>query len=246
MKKFLPVIILFVGIVVLIGVYAFVIKGKDKNGGLEDENSAYIELSLNERPILSLVPTDDGHWLEMKVEKIMVPDAETLEYELVYTTAEGGQQGVPGTKQLSGQDEVGEKLLLGSESSGKFRYDEGVEQGTLTISFRNAEGKLRTEFTSDFRLYTNTTSLLSADGYFNVEFKKPTKNYYVVMDSIGIPSETPSELLKGPYGLFASGVGGGTGSVSISEGNIFKWDEDGWTDEVGADSFSSGIYVSVK
>jgi hypothetical protein len=47
---------------------------------------------------------------------------------------------VPGTVQLSG--DVEKKLLLGSESSGKFRYDTGITGGTMTIRFRNSSGKL--------------------------------------------------------------------------------------------------------
>ena len=63
----------------------------------------------------------------------------------------GIQQGVPGTAKLDGGD-IERKMLLGSESSGKFRYDEGVKGGTLTLRFRNSKGRLIGKLSTEFTL----------------------------------------------------------------------------------------------
>jgi len=78
-----------------------------------------------------------------------VTGAASMDYELIYSTSDGGQQGVPGTVKLTGTD-IDRPLLLGSESSGKYRYDAGVEQGTMTLKFRDASGKTNWETLNRF------------------------------------------------------------------------------------------------
>ena len=158
MKRFLPIFLVLLGILVLAGVYFFVIKGKKETDVVQEEETARIEVPLGERPVASLTPSSDGHWLKMVIEKIAI-DAATLDYELLYKLPDGRTQGVPGTIKLEGQDSIERDLLLGSESSGKFRYDEGVENGTLTLRFRNQKGKLIVKFATEFHLQSETSSL---------------------------------------------------------------------------------------
>ena len=122
MKKFLPIFLFLIGILAVAGVYFFVIKGKKEQPPTTSEESALIEVPLGERPIVSLTPTSDGHFLNLKIEKILA-SAASLDYELLYPVAGGRVQGVPGSVPLTGQKEIERKLLLGSESSGKFRYN---------------------------------------------------------------------------------------------------------------------------
>lgn len=156
MKKYLPLILVGVGIFAILLVLIFVKISKKPSARVDDEANVP-ELPQNQWPLVSLTPTDnptvkgsDGHWLDLKVQKINVPGAASMDYLLVYNTSSGGQQGVPGVVKLTGSG-IERKLLLGSESSGKFRYDVGVEKGTMTITFRDARGKsmgkLSTEFT---------------------------------------------------------------------------------------------------
>lgn len=142
MKKYLPLIILGVGVlfVVIVGVLLFK-SIKSKTVDNSDDDSVVAEIPSDERPSVSLTPTSDGHYLNLLVTDIKVKKATSMDYLLVYSTANGGQQGVPGTVQLTGNN-IDKKLLLGSESSGKFRYDTGVTGGTLTLRFRNSSGKL--------------------------------------------------------------------------------------------------------
>lgn len=147
MKKYLPLILIGVGILVLVGAFVAVRNGRS-NSSTEDEETVK-EIPAEERPLVSLTPSADGHYLKLTIAQIKVKNAASLDYELLYTLPDGRTQGVPGTVKLSGGDIV-KDLLLGSESSGKFRYDEGVEGGTLTIRFRDGKGKLLGKLSTKF------------------------------------------------------------------------------------------------
>lgn len=210
MKKALPIIVgVLVLVVLLVG---FIIKGKNKasNTSENDDISNVPVLSESEWPAISLTPTNkpgvsgsDGHWLNFKVEKINVSGAASMDYLMVYSTSDGGQQGVPGTVKLTGPD-IERMLLLGSESSGKFRYDAGVEQGTMTITFRDGNGKMIGKLTTDFHLQSGVTELTSVDGLFKYTLDKIAKNvYFVTMKTYKEPSVT-SVVWQNGYGVFAS------------------------------------------
>lgn len=156
MKKYWPFIALVLGIIVVVGVFFF-IKGKTTSdlGGSNQEDLLVPDIPQDQRPLASLIPSQDGHWLKMKIEGIKVEGTASLDYELLYKVSDGRTQGVPGTIQLKGQTSIERNLLLGSESSGKFRYDEGVASGTLTLRFRNSSGKLLGKLTTDWTLATS-------------------------------------------------------------------------------------------
>lgn len=158
-KKYLPFILIGVGLLIIVGAILFVINSAKKatSGGMADDSSVP-ELPQSQWPLVSLLPVFNstipnslGHLLLLKVEKINVPEAASMDYELLYSTTDGGQQGVPGTVQLTGTS-VERQLLLGSESSGKYRFDEGVDHGTITIRFRDASGKLMGKLSTNFTL----------------------------------------------------------------------------------------------
>jgi len=185
MKKFLPLILIGIGIVITLVVFILV-KNSKNNLSSDDQDAAVPELPAEQRPLVMLIPTNnpsvpgsDGHWLDFKVQKINVPGAAAMDYELIYSTGSGGQQGVPGTVKLNGSD-VERMLLLGSESSGKFRYDTGVETGTMTIRFRNDKGKLIGKLSTVFHLQTGVTELTSADGAFKHTLDKVAKGVFFV------------------------------------------------------------------
>ena len=152
MKK-LPLVLLGIGVLVV--VIAGIMIAKSMSGGdssqTMEEEASVPELPADQRPFTSLTPTPDGHYLTLNVKGIKVKDAASLDYELIYTTGIGIQQGVPGTAKLDGGD-IERKMLLGSESSGKFRYDEGVKGGTLTLRFRNSKGRLIGKLSTEFTL----------------------------------------------------------------------------------------------
>jgi len=199
MKKFLPLIILLIGVLVLVGVFFF-LKGRKSESSEGEEKVP--EVAFPDRPVTSLTPSNDGHWLKLKVEKIKVK-AKTLDYELLYELPDGRTQGVPGTVELSGVTKVERDLLLGSESSGKFRYDEGVKEGTLTLRFRNEKGKLTAKFTTPFALLSEAKELTSVDGKFTFTLDESSDAFFIVMETFGAPDGYPSGITTGPYGVFS-------------------------------------------
>lgn len=209
MKKALPII---AGILVLaVVVVGFIIKSKNKTSDISgDDISNVPTLSESDWPAISLTPTDkpgvsgsDGHWLNFKVEKINIKNAASMDYLLVYSTSDGGQQGVPGRVELTG-DSIEKSLLLGSESSGKYRYDSGVEQGTMTITFRDKNGKMLGKLTTDFHLQSGVTELTSVDGIFKYTLDKVAKGvYFITMKTYKEPS-VASVVWQNGYGVFAS------------------------------------------
>ena len=211
MKK---VVIAVIGLAVLLLAVFFVAKsmnGGSSTGSNNQADANVPDLPQSEWPVVSLTPTSNpkvngslGHWLDFKVQKINVPGATSMDYELVYTTTDGGQQGVPGTIKLDGTD-VDRPLLLGSESSGKFRYDAGVERGTMTIKFRNANGKLIGKLATDFHLQTGVTTLSSVDGNFSYELTKMAKGvYFVTMKTFADPAISMVVVSQNGYSVFAS------------------------------------------
>ena len=242
MKKFLPLILFVLGLVVFALVYFFLIKSPKKTNLVEDDTSSLIEVSLNDRPIVSLTPTSDGHWLNLKIEKIKIPGAYSMDYELLYDLPDGRTQGVPGSITLNGQTLIERELLLGSESSGKFRYDEGVSIGTMTVRFRNEKGKLIARFTTKFSLLSNTTKLSSVDEAFSATLSKSAKGYFVVMETFGIPKEAPGDVKSGPYGLFYSEETSITGEAQLGSYTTYMYKGADWI----KDAFGTGVFIGLE
>jgi hypothetical protein len=220
-KKYLPLILVGFGVLVLVLVFVLLkgFKGTEKT--TEDENANVPELPQSQWPVVSLTPTADptvpnslGHFLDFKVQKINVPGAASMDYELVYSTTSGGQQGVPGTVKLTGAD-VDKLLLLGSASSGKYRFDTGVDHGTITIRFRDGKGKLMGRLSTDFSLQTGTTELSSVDGVFKYTLDKAAKGvFFVTMRTFADPDPAMTVVSSNGYSIFASDGKPHTGKIA--------------------------------
>lgn len=243
MKKFLPLILLALGIVVVVIGAIVIFKGK-KSPAAEEEETALIEVALNDRPVVSLTPRSDGHWLDLKIEKLTI-DATSLDYELLYKLPDGRTQGVPGSVKLSGVETIERELLLGSESSGKFRYDEGVESGTLTLRFRNDKGKLLVKFSTDFSLLSGTKELSSVDGVFKYELAKASNEYFVVMNTSGVPVDAPGELASGPWGVFSSATAKLPGKITV-DGTVYELSGSTWKELPSGSASNLGIFFVAK
>ncbi len=209
-KKYLPLILLGLGIILMV-IVVVVVKGKKTVAEPVDPNdeSSLVEVPLEKRPVVSLIPAPDkdgkfGHYLKLKVDKIQI-DTTSMDYELLYQTTAGITQGVPGIADLKGKKSFETDLLMGTESSGKFRYDEGVENGSIELKFRK-DGKLIAKFKTDFHMQTGVTELKSADGKFTYTLDKAEKNvYYVTMETIGKPDSSFKALTaKDGYAVFTS------------------------------------------
>jgi hypothetical protein len=211
MKKYLPLILIGIGILVVLLAVFVVIKTLKSTPTDSDQVEVIPELSQSQWPVVSLAPTTDdkipnslGHLLKLRVQKINVQGASTMDYLLVYNTVNGGQQGVPGTVKLTGND-IDKNLLLGSESSGKFRFDAGVTQGTITVTFRNSSGKSMGKLSSEFHLQSDTKTLSSIDGKFVYNLDKLAKGvYFVTMPTFVQPEASQYVVWQNGYGVFAS------------------------------------------
>lgn len=193
-----------------------------------------IETTLEERPYVTLTPSQDGHWLTLSIEGIK--DEKTLEYELIYNTASGVTQGSTNTVELEGESSYTKKILLGTESRGHYRYDEGVTQGTLTLRFRSSEGVRK--FISEFHLQQGDAKLTSIDDNFSFSGKFPPTTFYLTMSTVGLPGEIEGKVVGGPYGTFTIGgetIKNGTVTLAMSEENptakLFSWTGTVWQEE---------------
>ena len=246
MKKYLPIILFLAGLVVVASVF-FVIRGRGKTEVIEDKETALIDVALADRPFVSLTPTDEGHYLSLKITKIDNPGAETMEYFLLYDVPGGVPQGVPGMVDIKGLSSFETELLLGTESSGKFRYDEGVEEGTMTIRFRNRDGKMLVKFVSKFHMQNGVDDLSSIDGEFMYIFDKtPETGYFVTMSTIGLPGGSVKDIKEGPFGVFASLDPDLPGEVMLNSGNMHQWKEGEWIMLEDNKTDSVGVFITAS
>jgi len=167
----------------------------------------------------------------------------------LYQLPDGRTQGVPGTIKLSGQDKIERDLLMGSESSGKFRYDEGVKEGTLTVRFRNDAGKLITKLSTKFALLSKTKELKSIDEKFDYKLAfVNSKDFFVVMETFGLPSSegVPTDVIAGPFGVFTSSKTAVGGTVFLEGTNGYLYSGSGWTKLDSGKSSNTGIFVGTN
>lgn len=234
MKKNYLIILGVIGIVLILGgLLLWRSRGAKEPPTLEPEG-VLIETTLEERPYITLTPSSDGHWLTIEVSRIQ--NADSLEYELLYNTASGATQGSINTVQLKGETSYSKKILLGSESSGHYKFDEGVTQGSLTVRLRGGPGTRK--FVTDFHLQQGEDELTSIDGNFSIEGTFPANNFYVTMMTIGLPGDFKSGVIAGPYEAFSSGantVKNGKVEITLSEeseiAKLYSWSGTAWVEE---------------
>jgi len=235
MKKILPIIIVIIVILTAIGGF-LIWRGKrvTQEATTEPEQEGVlIETALEERPYVTLTPRADGR--EFTLEIARIKNAKKIEYELVYLS-QGLSRGVVGTVDLKGESEISRKLLLGTCSRNVCKYDEGVEEGTLTLRFRDPNGVRK--FVSDFHLQQGEDRLSSKDGNFTLEGKLSADTFYITMATIGLPQEIKEKMVGGPYGIFASGskvVKNGAVGLTLSEestgAKLYSWQGTSWQEE---------------
>lgn len=233
-KKYLPLIIFVLGLLAMVVLIFGVLRGRKEAEPADEDMVA--EIPFEKRPFVSLVPSEDGHWLKMAIDMIKV-DAETLDYELLYQTDAGITQGVPGTAKIEVGAKIERDLLLGSESSGKFRYDEGVEEGTLTLRFRDGGGKLVGKLSTQFRLLSDIDEV--EYGQFKFMIDGDYEGFIVVMETFGLPKEFQRPITSGPFGVFGSDSSL-AGDVEI-EGSAYFWDGTDWVSV--SKTSSAGVFI---
>lgn len=234
MNKILPIILVVVIVlgVIVGGAYYFFKKSiatpVEQTQEIEEIG---LELSLEEKPYASLTPRADGHELHLSVTRLS-KDVATVEYDLFYTNADGVKQGATGSGKTNSSTKLERDILLGSCSSGKCKYDEGVEEGTFVLKLRDVKGKLISKMQTDFHLQKASKDLASSDGVFHYTSSVlPTgKAFYLVMNTFGVPSMPTGAGVKfGPYGVFSSGKAyKGNVAINGNNGNLYGWNGTKW------------------
>jgi hypothetical protein len=164
-----------------------------------------VEMPIADRPNISLVPRNDGHLLTLGITKL--PSyVNTIEYELIYTATDGSleiEKGLGDTiKDLS--TAIDRKLLLGTESCTngcKYKYDEGVTGGTLSLKFFDKNGQA---YAYDSLFSLKSTADLKKDKLF----KLVGDNFEIDTSSAKLTGKDYFVLIKKyteGYSVFSSG-----------------------------------------
>jgi len=175
-------------------------------------NPRAIEMKPEERPIVKLIPRSDGH--ELKLSILNIPNyVKQIEYELIYSATDNGleiEKGLGDTLTLESQN-IERKLLLGTESctSGcKYKYDEGITGGTLSLIFITKENQIipyETEFSlqsgSQIKKNGGQMELITQNYQTKIDNLKTT-SFYLLLKDYG-NSKNPSDT-KPSYSYFAS------------------------------------------
>ena len=225
-------------------------KSATKTGGTSGANptptpTKPIEQTIKERPFVSVLPSADGHWLTLEIKNIL-QETSSLEYELIYfaeveeNRVERGVSTAGSPVDLSSQTEFSKKILLGSAScttgTCKYKYDDGVNEGTLTLTLNKAGGKEKYE--SVFRIQKGSEGkegLTTGDGVFAfVSTGLSASSVYLTISSIGVPSSLPAGVVPKtvPYGIFSSGaIKGGTVAfkTALTTTSVYAFDGKAWS-----------------
>jgi len=148
-KNLMIVLVVLVCLAVVGGLVAFIGKSKAPSSSVQPTPTPQqtTPLSAEELPIISLIPRADKHELTLNVRGFK--DIDSIEYELTYLSY-GLSRGVVGTVNLSGENEISRKILLGTCSRNVCKYDDDISDGKLTLRLRGPQGL--TKITADFDL----------------------------------------------------------------------------------------------
>lgn len=153
-----------------------------------------VEIPLETRPHVNLTSRDDGHMLYLKISKVPENIAQ-IDYEVLYTAADNGNEIEKGAgdtiRDISSSLE--RKILLGTESCTngcKYKYDNGVYGGTISLTFTTQEGQVST-YATQFSLKSGKEIQKAGSIELTTEdiviFAKPAdNNYYVLLKNYGI------------------------------------------------------------
>ena len=227
-NKIIAISSIVLGILVILSVFIFANRKKStlpttntKETTTAKTETTELTLSESEKPIISLVPREDGHQLTLKITNLP-PTTTSIDYELIYSSTENGltmEKGVGDTiKEIS--PSIEKDLLLGTASCTngcKYKYDEGVNSGTLSITFYTSNNQSAV-YESPFVLITSAD--IKKDGGFKL--KEDTDNF-----SVKATTTTKSDYFvviknyPSYYSVFSNGTG--TGKVtSINPNTITK------------------------
>lgn len=225
MKNKTAIFFIIGALVLIIITVVMITTGKNKktpvNNNIQNTKvESELVLSDDQKPYISLTPQADGHRLNLKISNI--PESiKEIEYDLIYTAKDENieiEKGVGGTAKIEGTS-MDRELLLGTESctSGcKYKYDEGITGGTLSLSFITADSQ-SASYEAPFVLLTSadikSKGLNLETENFSIKASVSSKSDYFVL----------IKNFKPVYSVFSSGNGSGKVS-SITPSTVTKKD----------------------
>lgn len=202
---------------------ALVLAGCRHNKKPATEEEVSRAIPQGDLPFVELLPHADRHRLDIGIYGIKAP---RMDYQIVYTFMHEGQpveRGFGGRDiKLEGKTELlrnGENaVVFGSESSGKFKYDEGVENGSIEITYRDDKGKATGRAVSDWHLQDakTVTEFTSPDGKLKYKPSAKLTGMVLTMSNLGLPAPATGTVVAGPYGVFASSTAKISGSLTLT------------------------------
>lgn len=238
MKKFLPVIILVI-LVVMARLWLF---GRnqptDKQAATPTKAppAPVNQIPLNDRPYVILEPLAARNELKLTIFEPKIK-AKTVEIALEYDRNKGVLDSVLKQFKLTNfpyQD----TLFLGSKSAGgHITYHDDVIGGKYTLTFDGGDKRYALE--NPWR-YDDTqksySEISTADGKFQVVFEKPFATpKVIIMQSPGLPLSLAGEVVAGPYlfrGVGALPKGNLAVKIRLSDdlpgAKLFGWDGAAW------------------
>jgi len=174
-----------------------------------------LELSAAEKPIISLIPRQDGHELKLIIDNIPQTISD-IEYELIYSAVDEGlemEKGVGDSIKVTSKN-IQRDLLLGTSSCTngcKYKYDLGIVGGTLSLTFLTKDNQ-SLHYETSFVLKTSAD--IKKDGGLSLSLEnfqiKGTvtgkSDYFILIKN-----------LPDYYSVFSSGNGKGSITSIIPE-----------------------------
>lgn len=218
---------------------------KEDGAGKEDVLDTLKELTLSEKPYFTISPGPSCEYT-LSISNIK-NNPSKIEYELVYKNEDGVTQGASGTITPNTATTGTKKILFGTESSGHRKCDKGVEGGSITIRYRNDEGKLTSKLSGQFAVFEGGKELVMSDK-FSLILAVKSKEKFVISDTFGVPETIETNLVSGPVGVFTSGKSKNlVGIITMpGEGNLQAHDGRTWKTLEAGKINALGTFVKTK
>lgn len=272
MKKTLP-ILLIIFLILLSGFlgWKFLKKkkpAKETKKRFKPKIETINQLPLEKRPYVIIEPKsktrpqDYGYWITVTIDR--VSDYKNVEYDVEYQSGnliQGFMHRIDFAKE---PPPVSKEGFFGSESKGKYKYDEGVKSGSILFKFyRDGQyDALKTYFNLQ-NMKEENGIFTSNDGRAVLEVGKGDLNprdYVIIASTLGLPAEIKGKAISEPYGFYSHRsvkLKDATLTIRSKEDltnvKILGWDGGEWQEyevEVKEDSASAkvdrlGTYVLV-
>lgn len=217
MKK-ISAFLIFGVIIVLVGIlgWNWLNSQKKNSSSLKASALPKIEainkLALEKRPYMILEPTsttrpqDVGHWITVTLDNVNNYDG--VDYDIEYMSGnliQGFMHKIDFTKEKAPFSKEG---FFGSESKGKYKYDENVKSGNILLKFYKGDQ------IDNLKTFFNLQNMLDQKGIFTSNDAKATLkitgnelasgDFVIISSTLGLPSSITGKAISDPYGFYST------------------------------------------